>query len=393
MPYRSMVTTLLTIGMFSLSSFGEAYVWDHSVLSQSVSPDTLSREWSRTEVNGIPLFRPVHITATPWGEVWVNDTGDKKIYRWTTSGGPLDPIGGEGAGPGEFQRPSNLRVWGVDSVSVWDRQLQRLTFFDRTGEVTSTRVLGLTVGAHGFLVNLDARGDTMLVHTYNYPNRNPRPLEDRAVLWRFGPSGSSPDSILTLPAPGMVIDRIGKTATRFPAPFSPRPFIFFLPDGRCLIGYAGEPHFTLLDENFAVLEKFSLDLPVIEVAEGEREAFRDSTLAALASGLARSGASQLQQREVSRSHRRLLDQVEYPLQHPFYLNALVEDGVLWLQLPTRPDSVHLVWRGYSLETKELLREALIPIEGMVFNATRAGDAFFVTLIDERNQPEVVKYRE
>ncbi len=88
----------------------------------------------------------------------------------------------------------------------------------------------------------------------------------------------------------------------------------------------------------------------------------------------------------------MLEDLDYPDTHPRYVKALVDEGILWLQLPSRPGDDFLTLRGFSLATKKQVEEALIPIEGTVYNLARSGDAFVVTMVDERSRPQVVKYR-
>jgi hypothetical protein len=84
----------------------------------------------------LQFFRVTALAVAPDGAVLVGD-GSGTIREFDGAGGFVRSIGRRGDGPGEFQRPSALYVYG-DTVAVVDGNLYRITEFDRTGTVLQT---------------------------------------------------------------------------------------------------------------------------------------------------------------------------------------------------------------------------------------------------------------
>lgn len=108
------------------------------VVQPQATVDTLRRHWVRTHYDDTQMFRPTVLLVTRWNEVWVTDVGDRAVYRWSTDG-EEPQVGRSGTGPGEYMLPGLLVDMVDDSVGVWDRQLQRMSFFGKNGEFLSDR--------------------------------------------------------------------------------------------------------------------------------------------------------------------------------------------------------------------------------------------------------------
>lgn len=233
---RQKAETLL--GLFVLSLAGGTYAPESLAPAQEASAalaldsssdpalqlgpttDTLHYHWTRTEFNGSPLFRPTILLVTSWNEVWVTDVGDRAVYRWSVDGEELSPVGRNGAGPGEYVAPGVLVDMGEDSVGVWDRRLQRMSFFNNLGEFLSYREIALSIDSHGFMTSVGLQNDTSLVLPTRNPGAEPSPVDNIAVLWRLVGSGPRADSLLSMPGTHMATFR---EATTGPATCRPLP--------------------------------------------------------------------------------------------------------------------------------------------------------------------------
>lgn len=94
---------------------------------------TLGRE------TGAPLFGPLVVKEGPREEIYVLDSGDLSIKRFSPQGKLLATYGaGKGQGPGEFQALTDFAV--DDSGEVWavDPNNGRLTVFAPAGKVART---------------------------------------------------------------------------------------------------------------------------------------------------------------------------------------------------------------------------------------------------------------
>ena len=67
------------------------------------------------------------------GDLVVADAGSRTVRLYGADGMFKRVLGGAGAGPGEFQNPTQVVVLGADSIVVWDDQAYRITRFDSAG--------------------------------------------------------------------------------------------------------------------------------------------------------------------------------------------------------------------------------------------------------------------
>ncbi|MBK7905437.1 MAG: hypothetical protein IPJ78_02645 [Gemmatimonadetes bacterium] len=63
----------------------------------------------------------------------VSDPIADRVHRFSRDGSYIAPIGGVGAGPGEFRRPALVARWWADSTAVFDEANARLTLFAPDG--------------------------------------------------------------------------------------------------------------------------------------------------------------------------------------------------------------------------------------------------------------------
>lgn len=167
-----------------------------SVGQSQPAVDSLRRQWTRTDYAGEPLVRPTVLLVTAWDQVWVVDTGYPSVVRWSVDGEELPPVGRVGVGPGEYRRPSLLVELG-DSVGVWDRQLQRMAFFDRAGTRIDDTLLKMLAmmrsdGSIQPLPTMQVDGitidDRCVAVVQVEPSRSPPVRFDGRVWIRVGPT-------------------------------------------------------------------------------------------------------------------------------------------------------------------------------------------------------------
>ena len=359
--------------------------------SRAQPADTLERQWERVSFDTLPLVRPSVLLATSWGEVWVTDVGERAVFRWSATGEELSRVGGLGAGPGEYYRPSLLIEMDGDSVGLWDRSQQRISFFGRDGEFLSVRVLPLAMGAHGFVRAMSLRGDTVLAMTMTNPGLEPAPRDNQAVLWRFVGTDLRADSMFAMRDESVVTSREG-VQTRFWAPYRGRAYTFFQDDGSVVVGHGEDSALSVLDGRGHEIRRVELDLPLpLALTKAYREHFSDSLRLALEEGITRLGAAPADRAMLQRSDRRLLRSLEFPDYHPRYTDAFQDAaGSLWLRMAAPPGAERVEWRAYDHMTGDHLRSVFLP-NGAFLDTRTDGTAFFVTVADELGQSRLVKY--
>lgn len=103
-----------------------------------------SRQWEvgGFEADEAPLtfMRVQDIAIGPSGQIFVLDAGTNSVHVISATGRPVRRFGGEGQGPGEFQRPDQL---GFIAGRLWvsDITQSRVTYFSPRGELEGVRTL------------------------------------------------------------------------------------------------------------------------------------------------------------------------------------------------------------------------------------------------------------
>lgn len=362
--------------------------------SRAQPADTLERQWERVSFDTLPLIWASYLLATSWGEVWVIDTGERAVFRWSATGEELPRVGGLGAGPGEYYRPSLLVEMDGDSVGVWDRQQQRVSFFGRGGKFLSVRIIPLAMGAHGFGRAMSLRGDTVLAITMTNPGLQPAPRDHQAVLWRFVGTGRA-DSLFAMRDESVLTVRHDAGLTRFRAPYNGRAYAFFQDDGSVVLGHGEDSALLVLDERGREIRRVELDLPPpLALTRAYRDHFSDSLRLGLEAERASrgAGAPAAALAALQESDRRWLRNLDFPDYHPRYTDAFQDaTGSLWLRMAAPPGAEHVEWRAYDHMTGDHLRSAFLPNDAFLDTTTADGSAFFVAVADEIGRSRLVKY--
>jgi DNA-binding beta-propeller fold protein YncE len=114
---------------------GTLYVgdtWNHRVLK--FAPDgSFLQAWGQPsavpEPGPFDLFGPRDIAIDPEGNLWVTDTGNNRLLKYSQDGESLGIYGGKGSGPGQFSEPVGLAVSEAGELFVadaWNRRVQVL---------------------------------------------------------------------------------------------------------------------------------------------------------------------------------------------------------------------------------------------------------------------------
>jgi DNA-binding beta-propeller fold protein YncE len=83
---------------------------------------------------GDPFRSPTNVATASTGEIFVSDGYENfRVHKFSPAGQHLLSWGEEGAGPGQFARPHNVRVDKYDRVWICDRENYRIQVFDLDG--------------------------------------------------------------------------------------------------------------------------------------------------------------------------------------------------------------------------------------------------------------------
>ncbi len=82
------------------------------------------------------------------GRIVVLNAGSRELLFYDANGTYEYAVGGAGRGPGEFRDPTWLGHGNADTLFVWDAGLARISTFDETGALLTSRQVGFEGGGH-----------------------------------------------------------------------------------------------------------------------------------------------------------------------------------------------------------------------------------------------------
>lgn len=99
------------------------------------------------EADGEVAFQRIaDVVADDAMNLFVLDRGLRKIFQIDSTGRVSKPFGGEGRGPGEMVRPTDLFLLG-DTLGVVDPGVGRVTFYSKVGDVLRSERMSRVFGA------------------------------------------------------------------------------------------------------------------------------------------------------------------------------------------------------------------------------------------------------
>ncbi len=81
------------------------------------------------------LFHPTNIVVAPDGDLYVSETSNYRIQRFTQEGKPVRSYGAVGTTPGSFARPKGLAIDHTGRMYVADAAFENVQLFDAKGKL------------------------------------------------------------------------------------------------------------------------------------------------------------------------------------------------------------------------------------------------------------------
>ncbi len=172
--------------------------------------------------SGLNLFRVAGARFLSSGALVIANAGVPELLLVDSEGDLVRRVGRQGEGPGEFGTITSLHVQGDGSFLTYDDRLARLTGFDQSGEVLSTRrmtdpnpisdLIPLLVSPTGTVLAIN--GDNRVF------GRNGE-RQDSTPLLQFSPQSSEPDTLSVWPTKTWRFLSVGPGTSRTQVPFSP----------------------------------------------------------------------------------------------------------------------------------------------------------------------------
>jgi sugar lactone lactonase YvrE len=119
----------------ALTSGGNVWVADtgNSRIEKFSSSGALINNVSGEGTEAGKLKSPSAITVAPDNSIWVADSGNNRIEQWNSSLAFVRAVGVKGTGAGEFQNPSGIEADSAGAIWVGDYSNGRVQEFDENG--------------------------------------------------------------------------------------------------------------------------------------------------------------------------------------------------------------------------------------------------------------------
>ncbi|RDJ39246.1 MAG: HYR domain-containing protein [Crenarchaeota archaeon] len=198
-----MKSAALLVILFSVILVGSA-----PVFASTSSSHPFILKWGESGLNSPGKFsNPQNIAIDSSDNVYVTDLGNKRVQKFSSSGGFLKAWGSSGSDPGKFSSPSGITTT-KDAVFVVDSQLHKVQKFDLEGNfILQWGIQGSNPGE--FLlpngIASDKSGMIFVVDTGNH--RIQKFDSDGNFISSFGKSGISDDKFVS--PLGIAIDPAG----------------------------------------------------------------------------------------------------------------------------------------------------------------------------------------
>jgi len=101
------------------SSFGFQKAWGQGFV-----------DVGQREPEPLEFFGPRSIAIDADGDLWLVDTGNKRVLKFSPEGDPLAQYGGSGSGPGQFEEPVGIAIGPTGDIYVADAWNRRIQHFD-----------------------------------------------------------------------------------------------------------------------------------------------------------------------------------------------------------------------------------------------------------------------
>lgn len=218
------------------------------------------------DAGGEPFGRVTGVAADWKGGVYVADAIARRVHRFAADGAHLDPLGGGGAGPGEFGDMQGL-AWVAGRLASLDARNARITLLAADGADAPLSVRWQPVSGD---VGLEQTRPGEAYAPVAVPSAREGGL-DRAYLHLIGAGvpDTLPDYAAPVTAAAVVTCVSADRIVSFSIPLAARPYSARAPGRRTVVGSTGAYRLALLGPGGDTLRVMERDVPAVPVSDAE----------------------------------------------------------------------------------------------------------------------------
>lgn len=216
--------------------------------------------------SGPMIGNPRGLTVDSDGRLYVADAARSFVWVFSPRGDSIGVVGRQGRGPGEFVRPSSVRVGPNDSLFVFDAMIHRVSVFAQASTRSFEYSFRLLPSQNRLPSAIYPTRSGRLVARYTRP-KNPNLGTPGHWITRVNRSQDIlQDSLLYVPLKEIYVEEPSQGYLRSVIPpFGRRPVFSYRPDGELCFGWTDSLHvrcWTLGDSATTVLDVGHTSRPV-----------------------------------------------------------------------------------------------------------------------------------
>jgi len=281
--------------------------------------------------SGLDLFRVSAARFLPSGILVIANAGVPELLLVDTTGHLVRRVGDRGEGPGQFGTITSLHIQDDGSIVTFDDRLARLTEFDPSGEVLSTRRM-TDPNPVSDLIPLAASqsGPVLAIYGDKRTFGQGGVRQDSTPLLRFSPESPLPDSLAHWPTKSWQFVPVGGGMSRTQVPFSP-DLLSAGGDQRAALATTHEPIISVFDEIGTLIMSVRWDEESREVSEADFEEWRQERLSALPDA-------------IPEGDRQQLVDIEHHPTHPLLMQIFLDaEGAVWFASAALSSDSNRTW--------------------------------------------------
>lgn len=304
-------------------------------------------------------------------EVYVADIFTPSVLVLYNDGKNLElkhHLGREGQGPGEFIEINNLDLVNNNLLSVYDRNLTRVTLFDVNGAKTAGEFTIQRTGESHFPMEVYASGNDSIFYSkggHYFTDDYDKNAARNIVLQSINRRGELiVDSVLVKPDDEAFVYMSGGNMSVNPNPIWGKKSIIRFKDDKIYYAWGGSSEIYVHNQNGKLLKAISINLPQIPITEDDKNR-----------------ALNLEAKMMDFRKRRIRGEVYEAMSSdnwPWFRDFHVDDKInFWIALPAHMKDEERIWQVWNKDG-EMIKEFRLPSDFTVHQIKQnfiAGELF------------------